>query len=144
MSEQQPNKWDLKQVGSGAGLTALSLFLMQSQGVDLISKNQDSRDQIIIEKTLNNAARIDRVEGQINNLSTKIDAGFESVRMQMKDQLAQVLRYATAKSEDRYTKTEHLSYEKSVDKRFDLLTDEIRVIRQSVIENSLDKVRVKK
>ena len=119
-------KWDLKQVGSGAGLTALTLFAMQGQGIDFVTKNQQAQSQIVIEKTIANSNRIESLEHSIKDINNKIDVGFDDMREQMQKQIERILEISN-KTTDRYTKTEHMSYTREVDARFRILEDKIRI-----------------
>ena len=71
MSDESKTKWDLKQIGTGAGSAVLALTLMQSQGIELMNRNQDSKNSIVIEKAVANASRIDRLELTVKTLTLK-------------------------------------------------------------------------
>lgn len=126
-------RWDLKQVGSGAGASALILFLMQNQGVELMNRNQDSQSQVVIEKTMANAERINRLEQNVIQLNNKIDDGFKGLREQLAVQIEKIIEL-TSRSQDRYTKTEHLSYASAIDARMKLIEDDNKEIKKLIYE----------
>lgn len=133
MADENKPRWDLKQVGSGAGASALLLFLMQSQGVELMNRNQDSQSQVIIEKTLANAERINRLEQNVMQLNDKIDDGFKGLREQLASQIEKIIAL-TSRSEDRYTKTEHLSYASAIDSRLKMMEDDSKEMKKLIYE----------
>lgn len=59
---------------TGASLIGL-LMSFQNQGIDLVSKNNASQSQVVIEKTIANTERINRLEETVKNLNDKIDRG---------------------------------------------------------------------
>lgn len=132
------NKFDLKQIGGGAGATALIMFLLQSQGVSLINKNQDAVNQIAIEKTVANTARIEKNEKALTAINTKIDNGFESLRVQVREQKDYIVQLVQSQVSDRYTKTEHTSFSESVRDRFKMLERQVLKM-EAKIETIQDK-----
>lgn len=129
MSDSPESKWDFKQISAGAGSAVLALALMQSQGIDLMTKKQDSQNALVIEKAIANATRIDKLEDTVRDLNRKIDQGFESLRQQIKsdsEKLSDIVREGTS---DRFTKSEHIQYRNETQRKFDRLYDEVHKLK---------------
>lgn len=123
------NKLSPYQIGGGAGATALVMFMLQSQGVGIIDKNQDAINEVAVEKALNNEKRIDRLEINLKDLNNKLDSGFAGIRSQMNDQrdyMASLLKNSTG---DRWTKQDHVNYADIVRQRFELIEERLRAYR---------------
>lgn len=135
MSDDDREKVSYKQVGIG-GLTGASLigFLMafQNQGIESVTKNSASQNQIVIEKTQANTERIARLEDDLRKLKDKIDEGFESVRSQMRSDTARLAEIVRVGTGDRFTKTEHIAYRGQVQDQFNRLQDEINALRDMI------------
>lgn len=141
--EDPKNKWDLKQMGIGGGSVIGVLFLFQSQGlsilnskqnqsIDAITKSQITQSQVVIEKTIANAQRIQRLEDTVTNLNKKIDEGFESIRLQIRGEVANLSSIMSIGTKDRYTKSQHDSYARSVESRLERNEREISEIRRKL------------
>ncbi len=132
-------KIDYKTIGaSGLGGAALITLLMnfQQQGIELISKNNETQNRLAIEKTVANSDRIDRIEKTLENVATKLeqtesslnhkmDTGFTSIREQIREDTGKLSDIVRIASGDRFTKTEHISYRDSVDIKIDRLQQQI-------------------
>ena len=132
MAEEQKSSWDLKQVGSGAGASAVLLFLMQSQGVSLINENQNAQNQVVIEKTVANSQRISRNERAISDMGSKIETGFSALRTQAQEQRDYIEKVIRLEMRDRFTRTDHESFEKSINNRFEKLEKDIEKLEMKI------------
>ena len=132
MAEEQKSTWDLKQVGSGAGASAVLLFLMQSQGVSLINENQNAQNQVVIEKTVANSQRISRNERAINYMGSKIETGFSALRTQAQEQRDYIEKVIRLEMRDRFTRTDHEGFERAINNRFEKLEKDIEKIEMRI------------
>lgn len=129
MSDDQ-KKWDLKQVGTGVGGSFLALMLLQDRGIDFMNKHQESSNQVVIEKTVANAQRINQLERTVDDVNDKLDRGFDSLRNQIRDDVNRLSSIISTAASDRYTKTEHNSYRKSIESRIQRIEDDIKKLRR--------------
>lgn len=126
MEDDQSKKWDWKQIGTGAGGSVLALFLLQDRGIELMTKQQETSNQVIIEKTIANAHRINSLESAVQNINQKIDAGFNDIRRQMKSDVDSIKRDIKSTMEDRWTKIDHIHYARDVNDRFEKIELELK------------------
>lgn len=134
MANDLNKKWDIKQLGIGGGSVLAALFLFQEKGLDLITQNQQVRDQVIIERTKANSDRIEKLEISMQNLEQKLDNGFQNVRNQIRQEIMQLSELIRLASDDRYTKQEHAFYAETVNEK-------IKDIRQKIknLESKISK-----
>ena len=125
-------KWDWKQLGIGGGSTLLALFAFQDKGIELMNKNQLSENQVVIEKTIANANRISRLEQNVANLNAKIDRGFDSVRDQIRADTGKLGDIVRAGTQDRFTKSEHISFRSEVQGQIQRMQDQINLLRDRI------------
>lgn len=133
--EDSGKKWDYKTIGvGGVGGAALVTLLMnfQQQGIDLISKNTEAKHLLSIQKTDENARRIDRIEMDMKSLNQKLDNGFESVRNQIRKDVGDIYTLLRKNTSETWTRAQHISYRDEVDRRL------------SRIEERLDKIKSEK
>lgn len=135
MADEDKKPWDLKQVGTGVGGSLLAFFLMQDRGISLMNKNQESSNQVVIEKTVANAQRITNLETIVSSLNTKIDSGFIGIRTQIREDIGKLSELVQDASKDRFTRSEHISYQERINKKFRNIEDDLR---------ALDKNRVRR
>jgi len=129
MATSESKKWDVKQLSAGAGSVIGVLFLFQSQGIEMMSKNQAQGNKIVIEKTIANAERISRLEQNFERLTNKMDTGFDSIRNQLRDETSKITDIIRLGANDRITKTEYLSHKKNLEDQIDSLKDQIIIMR---------------
>lgn len=125
MAGDQNNKWDLKQLGVGGGSALGLLFLFQSQGIDLMNQKTDAQNNVILEKTLANAGRIDKLERAVSDFNDKLQREFQSLRDLMREDGIRITAIVAEAAKDRYTKSEHNVYAQSLDLKFQRLEDKI-------------------
>jgi uncharacterized protein (UPF0335 family) len=135
-SKDAKQSWDLKQVGTGAGSVAAIVFMLQSQGVNLMTQNQTAKNEVVIEKTIANTQRIERLEKEFSDMSADIKQDFASLRALLKDENRNIIHLFQSASKDRWTSTQQNLYEKSVEARFKFIEDRIELI-----SNEFDKIR---
>lgn len=104
-----------------------------------MNKNTEANQQVVIEKTIQNRGRIERLEKSIQSINAKIDKGFEGIRDKMTEQVSKIMDATQIKMNDRYTKTEHQEYSKLIDARLEIIKDEIKTIRQSINNSQRSK-----
>lgn len=104
-----------------------------------MNKNTEANQQVVIEKTIQNRGRIERLEKSIQSINAKIDKGFEGIRDKMTEQVSKIMDATQIKMNDRYTKTEHHEYSKLIDARIEIIKDEIKTIRQSINNSQRSK-----
>lgn len=132
MDDNKTNKWDLKQIGTGAGGSILALFLLQDRGIDLMSQNQASMVQVAVEKTLANSNRITNLENELKDIRQKIDNGFDGMRKNLRSEVDRLSDLIRISASDRYTKTEQNHYSNFMDARIIKLEKEIDLLREKV------------
>ena len=123
------NKWDVKQLATGGGGVVALLFMFQSQGVDMMTKNQQASNSVVIEKTIANQQRINKLEGTVQDLNDKIDRGFDSLRLQLRDETSKISEILRISNGDRWTKTEHSAYDIQLKSRLDKIEGRIEKIQ---------------
>lgn len=132
MQSIKNEKWDLKQLGVGGGSVLGLLFLFQSQGIDLMNKSQDARDDVIIEKTLANTQRITSLEQNVKDLNDKIDRGFDGVRRQLRDETKNLSEVMTRANNNSWTRTDQNTYRELIENRFRNIEYEITHIKDTI------------
>ena len=123
--DDDSKKWELKQVGTGIGGSILVMFMMQDRGIDFMSKQQMAENNVVVEKTIANAGRIQKLETNVQNLNDKIDRGFDSVRDQIRNDFSKLSDIVRVGAIDRFTKTEHIAYKESMELRIQRLEEKI-------------------
>lgn len=130
--EEKQKKWDLKQLGAGGGSVIALLFLFQNRGIDLMQDHQAARNDVVIEKTLSNASRIDRLENMVTDMDNKLDDGFKDLRIQIKGEIESLRSLIHLSSGDRVTRTEHRDYKESLDERINALKAQIEYLNRQI------------
>lgn len=129
--DEQKKVADYKYLGVGGvgGATLVGLLMsFQNQGIDLISKNQVAQNQVVIEKTIANSTRINKLETNVQALNDKIDRGFDSVRAQLRDETSKISDIIRISAGDRYTKTEQTSYQNAIEVRLQRIEDDVKAL----------------
>lgn len=119
-------EWDWKQLGAGAGGSILALFMLQDRGIELMNKNQEVSNQVVIEKTEANKSRIVALESSMRDLNLKIESGFTNTRSQLRNDLELLRSEIKTILSDRWTKQDHLNYSESVNTRLNYLENWVR------------------
>ena len=119
-------KWDFKQLGAGGAMSLVAMFMLQDRGIDFINQKQSAQNDVIIEKTLANASRINKLESAMDSLSKKIDIEFSSLRKDLTHQTDKLLTLVRESGKDKWTSGDHHNYSEMIDTRIRRVEDHIR------------------
>lgn len=133
-NEEEKKPWDVKQLGIGGGTVLGILFLFQSQGIEFINKQQDAQTSVVIEKTVANAARIERLEEQFTDLKKQMREDFKSMQDLIRSENEKLGELMRLYSDDRFTKSEHSTYEKQTNQRLRSIEDRMNMLAEDVKE----------
>lgn len=125
----EEKKLDLKQIGGGAGAAVLTLFLMQDRGVNLMNDKYKAETQVVLEKTVANADRINKLEATVAMLSSKIDEGFLRMREEIRSEVRRVNDTIQITMVDRWTREDHKEYAKQLNDRIERMERDIQLLK---------------
>ena len=128
MSEDRKN-WDWKQLSTGAGGSILALFLLQDRGINMLNEQQETSNQVIIEKTIANAHRINALENAVKDINVKLDSNFKELRAQMKEDVDSIKDDIKSVSVEKWTKTDHNEYARRIGDRVLRLESDVRALK---------------
>lgn len=128
--EKASNKLDYKQIAGGGIGSVLIMFLLQEKGLDLVNDKQLAQNQVVIEKTVNNAKRIDKLEQTVAELDRKIEDNFKELREQIRSEISSLRGLLEVSARDRWTRADHTSYSSSVEQRISRLEERVEFLKK--------------
>lgn len=141
MSDEQGSdrKWDKKSLGVGGVSVAALLTILQSQGITLMNSHQEAKNAQVLEKVVKSELRdkaqdekINKLERSLDNIQTQIRDGFRESRIDLRGEIEKLSDIVRMGSADRYTKTEHMSFVRELNARFQRNEENIKDLQKAV------------